>query len=65
MRDLHSSMDRLETKNKDNINSFDDLFTFQYGQIRNWQYIKYYRQFNFIYIPVWIDQKHKRARKFI
>ena len=33
--DLHSSMDRLETKNNYSNVVFLFLFTFQYGQIRN------------------------------
>ena len=56
--DLHSSMDRLETYIYLEIFAPIDLFTFQYGQIRNG--INIYNAVNSekIYIPVWIDQKH-------
>ena len=56
-KNLHSSMDRLET-----IVIIVELknqmrFTFQYGQIRNYLRRAYWFIYNEIYIPVWIDQK--------
>ena len=54
---LHSSMDRLETIiayiKSENFYGF----TFQYGQIRNEKKIEKDNTNNYIYIPVWIDQK--------
>ena len=46
-------------------------FTFQYGQIRNNNQSYTIKPFNLIYIPVWLDQKHKnmelegRIRKYL
>ena len=50
-------MDRLETGLGKISKSGIDLFTFQYGQIRNdiINYILF--KIESIYIPVWIDQK--------
>ena len=57
MRNLHSSMDRLETDKKDVSISILRKFTFQYGQIRNTFYGWLGNTSKKIYIPVWIDQK--------
>ena len=57
LMNLHSSMDRLETKPSNALSNFLKVFTFQYGQIRN-KAIKIPKSpCLIIYIPVWIDQK--------
>ena len=50
-------MDRLETGIDIAKMIFDIIFTFQYGQIRNFLTLYFYTAFLRIYIPVWIDQK--------
>ena len=51
-------MDRLETVIEPTHRIITGKFTFQYGQIRNNFLIYTKVKANFIYIPVWIDQKH-------
>ena len=68
---LHSSMVRLETVIEYLNESEWVEFTFQYGQIRNNNQSYTIKPFNLIYIPVWLDQKHKnmelegRIRKYL
>ena len=56
-KNLHSSMVRLETTSPCLYLTFKLLFTFQYGQIRNWCQSLRWCQSLKIYIPVWLDQK--------
>ena len=58
IKDLHSSMVRLETVDKATPTKFTLQFTFQYGQIRNNVYSAFQFFSEIIYIPVWLDQKH-------
>ena len=51
-------MDRLETNDDNNFGLSLYLFTFQYGQIRNPNNAVEIALLFWIYIPVWIDQKH-------
>ena len=65
LKNLYSSMDRLETFSMFIVIPPKYLFIFQYGQIRNM-----FQSFNFrriwgIYIPVWIDQKQKLHHSII
>ena len=55
---LHSSMDRLETFEEYMNKLYYKKFTFQYGQIRNVLNKSPVLTPYFVYIPVWIDQKH-------
>ena len=61
---LHSSMVRLEMPYNFNISNPFLLFTFQYGQIRNITYYCIQTKKKLIYIPVWLDQKSKKAIDF-
>ena len=50
-------MVRLETQYVWDNNGVRELFTFQYGQIRNFSLRKLFILLGYIYIPVWLDQK--------
>ena len=52
-------MDRLETKDIKLASKELQLFTFQYGQIRNIYNENVKAETALIYIPVWIDQKQR------
>ena len=54
---LHSSMVRLEIKTRPSAPCHTRSFTFQYGQIRNFNIVFTYFYIHEIYIPVWLDQK--------
>ena len=58
LKNLHSSMDRLETFSFATSSFVAMKFTFQYGQIRNAPSFAEDKLIIRIYIPVWIDQKH-------
>ena len=60
IKDLHSSMVRLETVDKATPTKFTLQFTFQYGQIRNYYNRQFICKSKSIYIPVWLDQKLRR-----
>ena len=59
VRNLYSSMDRLETGVRNYVVAINERFIFQYGQIRNYTILKTQHRRRCIYIPVWIDQKHE------
>ena len=63
LKNLHSSMDRLETRLISRCPPSYDKFTFQYGQIRNLEDTYICNHVVRIYIPVWIDQKLKKKIK--
>ena len=58
-------MVRLEITNPPTDELGLQLFTFQYGQIRNLQYGDTSRLEISIYIPVWLDQKSRRKPRQI
>ena len=57
VKDLHSSMVRLESPFQNGLYANNTEFTFQYGQIRKITFTKTNTRQLEIYIPVWLDQK--------
>ena len=57
---LHSSMVRLEIYRAKEFCILMIVFTFQYGQIRNYSQDRIAGLLKRIYIPVWLDQKYIR-----